>query len=174
MRTDASTQCTPLLEVLNVRKSPVSKGLFAASHRAVATQKGSSRITCPEEGGCIGQSGGGKSTLARLLLRQERLEGGGSLSDSENFLALEPYKAPTGYCRRAQRIFQDSLASLNPTHAVAHSPVRPLVRHRRVPALEARKGAVGLLRAIDPTPRSARARRVPCHLHPEGAKAPGS
>jgi len=87
----------------------------------------------------VGESGSGKSTVARLLARLY------TQTDGQVLLHGEPVTARKGrafraYCRRAQMIFQDPFASLNPVHTVRYVLTRSVKIHRpslRGAALEA-------------------------------------
>lgn len=68
----------------------------------------------------VGESGSGKSTLGRVLVGMERADGGEIRFDGS-------LDAPQ---RRAQMVFQDPFASLNPVHTVLHHVERPLALRR--------------------------------------------
>jgi peptide/nickel transport system ATP-binding protein len=77
----------------------------------------------------VGESGSGKSTVARLLARLYPQTAG------EVLLHGVPVTAQKGrafreYCRRAQMIFQDPFASLNPVHTVRYVLTRSLRIHQ--------------------------------------------
>ena len=90
--------------------------------------------------GLVGQSGSGKSTIAKLLALLERRDAGTILLAGERAGA-----APTDAYRRAvQLVFQDPFASLNPAHTIGYHLSRPLRRHRY-----ARSGAEVRSQSID-------------------------
>ncbi|WP_219472200.1 ABC transporter ATP-binding protein [Nonomuraea rhizosphaerae] len=79
----------------------------------------------------VGESGCGKSTVARLLAQVYPATSG------EVLLHGEPVKAHRGaafraYRRQVQLIFQDPFASLNPFHRVRYHLARPLRIHGHV------------------------------------------
>ena len=73
----------------------------------------------------VGQSGSGKSTIAKLILRLERpTKGTISLNGTDvRHINMHDYR------HRVQMVFQDPFASLNPYHTVAHHLERPLRIH---------------------------------------------
>jgi peptide/nickel transport system ATP-binding protein len=95
--------------------------------------------------GLVGQSGSGKSTIAKLLALLERRDSG------TVFLDGEPVGAAPGsaYRRAVQMVFQDPFASLNPAHTVGYHLSRPLrVHHYARSRAEVRAQSVGLLERV--------------------------
>jgi len=144
-----------------VRKTFVSRGLFRAPRRVVAARDVSFRIDRGEAVALVGESGSGKSTLARILLRLEAPDGGEILLEGEDVLRREPRRASLGYRGRVQMVFQDPFGSLNPVHDVEHHLLRPLLRHGRARAADARATALELLRTVGLEPA-----REFIHRHP--------
>ncbi|HEX2784311.1 MAG TPA: ABC transporter ATP-binding protein [Ilumatobacteraceae bacterium] len=80
--------------------------------------------------GLVGESGCGKSTTARLLLRLEEPSGGTiALGDLE--LSGLDIKAMRSARQRMQMVFQDPYASLNPGLSIHEIIAEPLVVHGR-------------------------------------------
>lgn len=77
--------------------------------------------------GLIGESGSGKSTVARLLLRLLQPSSGRLYYRGQDISALTRTGA-RAYCRQVQVVFQDSAASFNPRRFVGDQIVRPLLR----------------------------------------------
>jgi ABC-type glutathione transport system ATPase component len=89
--------------------------------------------------GLVGESGCGKSTLGRAMLRLTAAQSGRVLFDDTNVLALDR-AGLFAFRKRAQMVFQDPHASLNPQLTVAKTLAEVLRVHRVCPpaAIEAR------------------------------------
>ncbi len=138
----------PLLEVRGVSKTFESGSPFGRRRRVTAAEDVDFRVERGRAVALVGESGSGKSTVARLILRLETADAGEILLDGRDVLAREPRGASLQYRGRVQMVFQDPFGSLNPVHDVAHHLVRPLLRHRRATAAEARSRALDLLRTV--------------------------
>ncbi|WP_431837776.1 ABC transporter ATP-binding protein [Cellulomonas sp. Y8] len=81
--------------------------------------------------GMVGQSGSGKSTVAKILTQMERPTSGQVLLDGRPVptrgAALRAYR------QRLRMVFQDPFASLNPYHSIRHHVERPLALSGVVP-----------------------------------------
>jgi len=113
-------QSKKLLEIENLRKYfPVKAGLFRKDY-VQAVQDVSLHIFEGETLGIVGESGCGKTTLGRTILRlYEPTSGkivydGETIFDSEQKIAVKMLP----YCRKIQLIFQDPSASLDPRMTV--------------------------------------------------------
>ncbi len=128
------------LEVRNLRKTfPRNRGVFASA----TSQTGGDNFTAVdnvsftvEEGetfAIVGESGCGKTTLARMLLRLIEPDGGAILFEGRDLLALSANEMRAER-RQMQMIFQDPYASLNPRMRVGEIVAEPLCIHE--PALK--------------------------------------
>src|SRR5215472_7516991 len=76
--------------------------------------------------GLVGESGCGKSTLGRAVLQLRPAASGKVLFDGEDLTAMQG-EALRRMRRRAQLIFQDPIASLNPRRRIGDIVAEPLV-----------------------------------------------
>ena len=103
--------------------------------------------------GLVGESGCGKSTTARALLRLIPATGGKAVFDGRDLLALSEADL-RGVRRRVQMVFQDPFASLSPRQSVGRTLAEPLDIHgvgdraSRRAKVEELLGAVGLSRNV--------------------------
>jgi len=82
--------------------------------------------------GLVGESGCGKSTVARLIVGLYRLSAGTIAYDGQDVGELAAGKGKRRLRRRLQMIFQDPYASLNPRWRVVDIVAEPIRAHRLV------------------------------------------
>jgi len=87
------------------------------------------RIGRSETVGIVGESGCGKTTLGRALLRLIDVEAGSIVFDGVEISRLSD-REMRPLRRRMQMIFQDPMTSLTPRHTVRRILVEPLLFHR--------------------------------------------
>ncbi|MGC4061092.1 MAG: ATP-binding cassette domain-containing protein [Aquabacterium sp.] len=85
-------------------------------------------LTAGETLGIVGESGCGKSTLGKTILRLVEPTGGSIRFGGEDVTHL-PARKLDAYRRRAQMIFQDPFASLNPRHRIRKILTDPMIVH---------------------------------------------
>ncbi len=131
----------PLLSAQGlVKHYPLRAGLLSKRSGAVRAVDGVSfEVARGETLGLVGESGCGKTTVARLVLRLEPPSAGGIRFDGADLLALSP-AALRAKRRELQIVFQDPMSSLNPRMTVGEILAEPLHVHRvaRGAALDAR------------------------------------
>jgi peptide/nickel transport system ATP-binding protein len=93
----------------------------------------------------VGESGCGKSTVARLVVGLYRPTAGRVVFAGQELARLKSRKAAAPVRRRLQMIFQDPYASLNPRWRVKRIIAEPLRTHRLVENKAALRGRVAEL-----------------------------
>ena len=121
----------PLLRVANlVKHFPVRRGIFGRRSGAVRAVDGIDfEVGEGETMALVGESGCGKSTTGRLILRLIEPTSGAIDFEGSDLLALDPTELRARR-RELQIIFQDPYTSLNPRMTVGQTLGEPLVLHR--------------------------------------------
>ncbi len=132
-----------------VKHFPVRGGLFARELERVHAVDGVSfEIGAGETLGLVGESGCGKSTTGRCVLRLIEPSAGEVWFDGRSVTALGR-RALRRLCREMQIIFQDPYASLNPRMTVGSIIGEALVIHRLAkPGREFEDRVVHLLETV--------------------------
>ena len=116
-----------------VKHFPAGSGLFRRSAGVVKAVDGVSFEVGPGESfALVGESGCGKSTVARLLLRLIVATSGAVRLEGRDLLAFGPAEMRAAR-RRLQIVFQDPYGSLNPRMTVGQMLAEPLALHDVVP-----------------------------------------
>ena len=119
----------PLLEVRNLSKTFASGGFFSRRRQSVRAVDGISfRIEPNETLGLVGESGCGKSTTGRLLLRLIEPDSGSIRFRGLELTTLPAYRMQSRR-RDLQIVFQDPYGSLNPRMTVREILREPLLIH---------------------------------------------
>jgi oligopeptide/dipeptide ABC transporter ATP-binding protein len=148
---------TALLEVENLVKHFVAaRNVFGRPRAFVKAVDGVSfKVEAGETLALVGESGCGKSTVSRLVLRLIEADAGTVRFEGRDLSTLNA-DALRSFRRNAQIIFQDPYASLNPRMTVGQILTEPLVLHNLVPASRRRQRVEELLRLVGLEPRFAR------------------
>ncbi len=148
---------TALLEAEGLIKHfPAARSLFGRPTAFVKAVDGVSFSVKPGETlALVGESGCGKSTVSRLVLRLIEPDAGSIRFEGRDLLALDANEL-RAFRRHAQLIFQDPYASLNPRMTVAQILTEPLALHDLVPPAGRRERVEELLRLVGLEPRFAR------------------
>jgi peptide/nickel transport system ATP-binding protein/oligopeptide transport system ATP-binding protein len=129
--TAATNGVGPLVEVRGLKKHfPIVKGVFSRPAGTVHAVDGVSfHINPGETLGLVGESGCGKSTVGRTLLKLLEPTAGQILVRGEDITGLDG-EAMQPYRRQMQMIYQDPYASLNPRMSAGEIVGEPLHIHR--------------------------------------------
>ncbi|WP_175968279.1 dipeptide ABC transporter ATP-binding protein [Burkholderia sp. BCC0322] len=147
----------PILRVRDlVTRFPVKSGVFGRVAQYVhAVERVSFELHAGETLALVGESGCGKSTTGRSLLRLVESQSGSIEFDGRDISAL---KGPElqALRRNIQFIFQDPFASLNPRLTVGFSIMEPLLVHGVASGREAQARVDWLLDKVGLPPEAAR------------------
>ncbi len=145
-----SESSTPLLDVRDVHVwYPVRTGVLARVTDNVRAVNGVSfTLSKGEILGLVGESGCGKTTLARALLGLEPLHSGQVLLDGRDITSFATREERRAFTRAVQVVFQDPFASLNPRHTVLDLVTEGMLAHGLATRENRRDHAKRLLRAV--------------------------
>ncbi|MEB5970706.1 dipeptide ABC transporter ATP-binding protein [Pantoea dispersa] len=146
----------PILQVRDlVTRFDIRGGLLNRVKRRVhAVEKVSFDLYAGETLALVGESGCGKSTTGRSLLRLVASQGGSITFDGQRIDALQG-RALATLRRDIQFIFQDPYASLDPRLTVGFSIMEPLLVHRSMGRAQAEKRVAWLLERVGLLPEHA-------------------
>ncbi len=146
----------PLLEARGLETHfQVKAGLFSRSGGVLRAVDGVSLTLARRETlGLVGESGCGKTTLGRTLLHLLRPTGGTLFFEGRKSTNLSG-EALRAFRRRAQMIFQDPLASLNPRMKAGPIIEEGLIVHRLGSRAERKNRVMELLERVGLAPEAA-------------------
>ena len=147
----------PVIEVKNLTaRFNLRGGLFSSVRRRVhAVENVSFSVQPGETLSLVGESGCGKSTTGRSVMRLMQPMRGSVLLDGEDLLKLDE-EALYDRRRRIQMIFQDPYASLNPRMTVGEAIAEPLIVNRLASRADAHRKVGELLEQVGLRPEMAR------------------
>lgn len=121
----------PLLQVSNLQNwFPLKKGFFSRKREYVKAVDDVSFDVFPGETlGLVGESGCGKTTLGRSILRLIEPSAGKVLFKGQNILELDRQEMRS-MRKHMQIIFQDPYSSLNPRMTVGEAIMEPMQVHK--------------------------------------------
>ena len=140
---------SPLLEVQQLKKHfLIYKGIFSrVSGRVHAVDGVSFHIERGETLGLVGESGCGKSTVGRTLLKLLEPTGGRIIVDGEDITEHDSAQM-FPYRRKMQMIYQDPYASLNPRMTAGDIVGEPLIIHAATGRRERRERVAALFERV--------------------------
>ncbi|MCR8725737.1 ABC transporter ATP-binding protein [Frigidibacter sp. ROC022] len=143
----------PLLELRDlVTRFDLRAGLFGkVAGRVHAVEKVSLQIFPGETLALVGESGCGKSTVARTIMQLDRPTSG-SIRYRGGELVGAGRQAVVQFRREAQMVFQDPFSSLNPRMTIAQTLIDPMRVHRLGRGRDLRERAAELLARVELPP----------------------
>ncbi|MBF0472903.1 MAG: ATP-binding cassette domain-containing protein [Nitrospirae bacterium] len=118
-----------VIEVKNLKKYfPIKTGLFKQKSFFKAVDDVSFKINQHKVHALVGESGCGKTTISRMLLRLIHKTNGDILFKGREIFDLKGAELKA-YRRAVQIVFQDPYASLNPRMKILNTLSEPLVVH---------------------------------------------
>ena len=131
-----------------VKHFPILRGVLRRPVAWVRAVDGVSFAIEPGETLClVGESGCGKSTVARLVLRLDEPTGGTIRLDGTDVTALDE-RAFAPFRKRVQMVFQDPYASLNPRLKVGQIVGEPLENYEGLSGKALEERVAGLLAKV--------------------------
>jgi oligopeptide transport system ATP-binding protein len=148
------TATEPLLRITDLSKYfPVTRGAMVT--RKIGDIKAVDRISFEiypgETLGLVGESGCGKTTTGRVILKLVEPSAGKIVYDDQDITPFDK-KSMAPLRREMQIIFQDPYASLNPRLTVGEAIGEPLVAHGMAKRAEAKERVLELLRVVGLAP----------------------
>jgi oligopeptide/dipeptide ABC transporter ATP-binding protein len=138
----------PLVTVRDLKKYYQSGGLFTRSTPPVRAVDGVSfDVARSETLALVGESGCGKSSVGRTILRLQEPTGGTARFDGVDIFSLDR-RALREMRRRMQIIFQDPYSSLNPRMTVGAAIAEGIEIHRLAPRKEIPQRVGSLLEEV--------------------------
>ncbi len=145
-----------LLRVRGLKtRFPIRSGILGRVRRQVhAVEQVSFELLAGETLALVGESGCGKSTTGRSLMRLVNIDGGSIELDGRDITKL-PADQVRPLRREIQMVFQDPYASLDPRLTVGFSVAEPLYVHGIAQGTDAEERVAWLLEHVGLSPDSA-------------------
>ncbi|UHS64243.1 ABC transporter ATP-binding protein [Agrobacterium vaccinii] len=154
---DTVAKGQPVLQVKNLTKRfDIHSGLFGTvTGRVHAVENVSFDLYAGETLSLVGESGCGKSTTGRAIMRLIEPGSGSVLVEGRDVLKLEK-KGMREMRKSVQMIFQDPFASLNPRMTVGAAIAEPFLEHKMGDKKQAKDVVADMLKKVGLTPDMAK------------------
>ena len=154
---DTRAGTLPLVQVRDLKKQfPISRGIFRTPTEFIHAVDGISFDIAPGESlGLVGESGCGKSTTGRMLVKLMEPSGGEILfaeDGTQRDVAHVTGRDVKAFRRKIQMIFQDPYESMNPRRTIFDTVAEPLAVQGVGTVLEREKRVLDLLQLVGLTP----------------------
>ena len=150
-----ASSTAPLVQVRDLVKHYAAGGLFAKAPPVRAVEQVSFDVDRGETLALVGESGCGKSSVGRTILRLQEPTSGQATFDGTDVFTLDR-KALRRLRRRMQIIFQDPYGSLNPRMTVGAAVAEGIEIHRLARGREVGRRVTSLLEEVGLDPEYAR------------------
>lgn len=139
----------PILEVQDlITRFDITGGLLGrVKQRVHAVEKVNFKLYPKETLAIVGESGCGKSTTGRALLKLIQAQAGRIIFDGQDITNFNK-SAMQKVRRNMQFIFQDPYASLDPRQTIGYSIIEPMLIHRLYSKQEANEKVAWLLEKV--------------------------
>ena len=139
----------PLLEIKDlVTRFDLKNGLFGRVYgRIFAVENVSFNIYPGETLALVGESGCGKSTIARSIMQLDRPVSGSIKFEGQETIGVSPKKLKA-FRRNLQMVFQDPFSSLNPRMTIGKAIADPILVNKILPYGKAKQRVGELLERV--------------------------
>ncbi|MBW2296535.1 MAG: ATP-binding cassette domain-containing protein, partial [Deltaproteobacteria bacterium] len=155
----------PMVQLKGISKTYKSRSSFfnGSAEDVIALKNISVEIFKGEILGLVGQSGSGKTTMGRLLVKLEKPDEGSIRLEGQQINRLKG-RALKNFRMKVQMIFQDPYQSLNPHLSIFDTIQEPLIIHGVGTRQEKRMKVIKSMEAVGMSPATDYLNRYPHQL----------